>query len=214
LLFWLDPTDAKTKRVMHLVASKLQRKYEEAAIKALTYPQVQNALESLFRGRELDRVILVYKCNHFSHRVYPLNRFLVLLLARFLKQRMGMDRLLLAEHQVVGVRLPGDHDCQAIRDKRQEGDDHICQETLDALLKTCNEGLCESEHRHTVVLEHTPECFVERRGARQTIDGHIILPRFGPRDGPEMDLNDADKKLMRKMLMPHLLPYEVPAYGA
>lgn len=76
------------------IQKSLHQAYEEIVARMLSahYPDVKSSLEPRLRLTDSMIISLVFECEHFSH-CYPLNRFLVLLLARFLEKRDLEKRL-------------------------------------------------------------------------------------------------------------------------
>jgi NAD(P)-binding Rossmann-like domain len=71
-----------SKEFDHEIYSMLQREHTAAANAMLRDPAVLRKLKALFSGVSL-RVMLFHGCDHFSN-FYPLNRFLVILISRYL----------------------------------------------------------------------------------------------------------------------------------
>lgn len=97
----------------HDVLRDLHRKHERVADEVLQAggAQLKAELDSLLRN-PLPQVRMIYECDHFSH-AYCINRFVALMIGKFLEQRFGPDTVLLAGRRLIDIRSadPNLHRC-------------------------------------------------------------------------------------------------------
>lgn len=180
-LLWQHPQD---RRYQHAVQAALQDAHLAAVDIAITERPVLAGLSRLFR-QPPDDVRLVYRCTHFTNQ-YGLNRFLVLLIARYLKAEYGRD-LLLPERGLVDVRSLDGHVCLAGPPGHCDGRDH------------------------EVELETYPRCFAGAIGPAGTIRAGLIVVRYGlDTRAATVPLPPARQHLSRLSRPDHSLPYHVP----
>lgn len=89
-----------SKQFEHAVQQELQDAHDRLASVALAAPGVVGKLNNVVWARnELPFVRLYYGCSHFTN-MYPLNRFLTLLLAKFFEQEYGIADMLQPRHRL------------------------------------------------------------------------------------------------------------------
>jgi hypothetical protein len=92
-----------SKKFEHAVQQELQDVHTRLVDVAYAIPDVQNALEHIVRPKsELPYIWLAHSCTHFTN-IYPLNRFVTLLLLRCLRDRYGILNAHLQKFRLRGI---------------------------------------------------------------------------------------------------------------
>lgn len=194
---------AKKSPYEHEVQAELQRAHELAVRDALRAVAVRRSLAQLLSA--CPSIQLVFPCDHFT-AYYGLNRFLALLIARYL------------EHEYAPVLYPG----RAVVDvSTTNTDQHACmQQTLKGGWEPAggpNSPHCHGRP-HEVTIEEAPSCTSQTTNPRtQTLTADVIIVRYGFRNptGPDPLAN----AIANAPLIPHptptasrhLLPFHRPA---
>jgi hypothetical protein len=163
----------------HVVHDWLEKEHEAAVKDALPRPEVQAGLARLL-SHNIEPIALVYRCSHLTPQ-YGLNRFLTLLLARYLEEKHPRSRVTLLMKKSV-VRVSG----------------HACTGPV----------ACHGKH-HEVELEEYPQCW-QPPGARvpTPLDADVLIIRHGiDRAGIVAPLPSALKSFLQLERAKHLLPY-------
>lgn len=183
-MMWQDQEQHKGKKHEHLVHSALQKAHEAIVDEALEISEVIQGLKRLLHNAP-DNVRLVYPCNHFTNE-YGLNRFLVLLLAKYLEQTRK-QKALYPFRSVTDIASDDGHQCTIVDRSRCYG------------------------HPHRVILVPHPECWsAPAGGPEEKLDANVIVLRLGidPTKVPKPPIKeDVFEILLSKP--PLFLPYHV-----
>lgn len=182
----------------HSIHSELQTIHEEQAEYSLEINDVVSSLRRLI-PKPQGEIQLVYRCSHFTN-YYGLNRFLALLVAKYLEREFNIT--VLRPNTVIG-------DVSTIGT-----DGHACMEKVNGEWQPTGgyaTPLCHGRDHH-VELHSANDCRIQDQQYLETIVANVIIIRYGIRHGtvPLAPLPQKSLAQLQVSRSRHLLPYHLP----